>query len=187
MLLRGEAIRKKKSAHTSLHTYYSIVNHLNWSKLRPARAGVIPYIIQDGKILFAFGLDAQFRELTDFGGGVSYKKDKTAVVGALREFREESLGIFQELEAKDVEDCFVMYNLNMMIIFLLVDVDPKDKNKLFHEHLQDEENPEVCDIVWLSEEELNESLNLKSRLIYVRVRDLIVGAGDFNYFLIPNN
>jgi len=183
MLSRGEAIQKKKSPHTSLHTYYSIVNHLNWSKLRPARAGVIPYIIKDSKVLFAFGLDAQFRELTDFGGGVSYKRDKTAVVGALREFSEESLGVFRDLEPKDVENCFVMYNINMMIIFLPVDVDPKDKNKLFHEYLQDEENPEVCDIVWLTEEELNESLNLKSRLIYVRVRDLIVGAGDFYHFL----
>ena len=27
-------------------------------------------------LLFGFGLDNTFRELTDFGGGVSYKKDK---------------------------------------------------------------------------------------------------------------
>jgi len=185
MLLRGEAIRKKRSAHTSLHTYYSVVNHLNWSKLRPARAGVVPYIIKEDNLLFAFGLDSKFRELTDFGGGVSYKRDKTAVVGALREFREESLGVFEDLDPKDVGECFVMYNTNMMIVFLPVDVNPKEKNKLFHEKLKEEEIPEVCDIIWLSEKELNESLNLKSRLIYVRVRDLIVGARDFYQFLTP--
>ncbi len=179
MLLRAEAIRKKQSAHT----YRSVIHHLHWAKVRPPRAGVIPYILSEKGLCFAFGLDTEFRELTDFGGGVSYKRDKTAIVGALREFREESLGVFEDLTPKDARECFVIYNAELMILFLHVNVDPKEKNVAFHERLKDEENPEVCDIVWLGEQELKQSLDPKSRLIYVRVRDLLVGAGEFYPFL----
>jgi len=179
MLLRGDVVRKKSTANT----FRGVIEHINWSKYRPQRAGVIPYITCGDKLLFALGLDANFRELTDFGGGVSYKKDKTAVVGALREFKEESLGIFGELTPKDVEKSIVVYNLEMMIIFYHTDVDPKDKNELFHDKLKKESNPEVCDVVWLNEEELNKSLDPKSRLIYLRVRHLLAGAGNFYAFL----
>jgi len=57
MLLRGDAVRKKRSAHT----FRGIIEHINWSKYQPQRAGVIPYIVNDHKILFAFGLDTKFR------------------------------------------------------------------------------------------------------------------------------
>ena len=179
MLLRAEAVRKKRSAHT----YRSIIHDLHWSKVRPPRAGVVPYIQTEKGLCFAFGLDTEFRELTDFGGGVSYKKDKTAVVGALREFREESLSVFEDLTVKDVSGCFVLYNTELMILFLRVYVNPKERNAAFHEKLKDEKTPEVCDIVWLGEQELSQSLDPKSRLLYVRVRDLLVGAGDFYPFL----
>lgn len=184
-------MRKKKSAHTfnhrnkSLKTYRSVVSHINWSKVRPARAGVIPYIRneKDDALVFAFGVDINFRELTDFGGGVSYKKDKSAVVGALREFREESLGVFGSFKPKDIGNCFVLYNLEMMIVFMLADVNPEEINQLFHEKLKDEKDPEVDDILWLPIKELQEGLKPTSRLIYDRVKDLLVKAGDFNAFL----
>jgi len=104
-------------------------------------------------------------------------------VGALREFKEESLGIFGELTVKDVEKSIVVYNKEMMIIFYRTDADPKDKNELFHVRLKKEPDPEVCDVVWLNEEELNKALDPKSRLIYLRVRYLLSGAGNFYPFL----
>lgn len=179
MLLKGEAVRKKGSAHT----FRGLIEHLNWTKYRPQRAGVIPYTVLEDKLLFAFGLDSNFRELTDFGGGVSYKKDKTAIVGALREFKEESLGIFGDLNPKDMGKSFVVYNSDMMIIFFRTEVDPKEKNTLFQDRLKEEENPEVCDVVWLNEEELRKSLDPKSRLIYLKVRHLLAGSGNFYDFL----
>lgn len=179
MLSLGEAIRKKQSAHT----YKSIIKHLNWSRVKPCRAGVIPYINTNKGLVFAFGLDTQYRELTDFGGGVSYKKDKTAVFGALREFKEESLGVFGDFIPKNVSNSFVIYNAEVMILFHQVDVEPETINKQFHEKLKNEENPEVCDIVWLGEEEFKKSLDPKSRLIYVLVRDLIVEAGEIVSYL----
>jgi len=179
MLLKEDGVRKKRPERA----FRAVIEHLNWTKYRPQRAGVIPYIVYEDKLLFAFGLDSKFRELTDFGGGISYKKDKTAVVGALRELKEESLGIFGDLKPKDLEKSFVVYNLEMMIVFYPIEADRKEKNNLFHERLKVEKNPEVCDIVWLNEEELRGSLDPKSRLIYLRVRHLLVGAGNFYDFL----
>jgi len=179
MLLKGNGVREKNTRCT----FRSVIKHLNWANYRPQRAGIIPYIIREDEILFAFGLDSKFRELTDFGGGISYKKDKTAVVGALRELKEESLGIFGDLKPKDLENSFVVYNLEMMIVFYLIEADPRGKNNLFHERLKAEKNPEVCDVVWLDEEELRRSLDPKSRIIYLRVRRLLAEAGNFYDYL----
>jgi len=179
MLSLGEAIRKKQSPHT----YKSVIKHLNWSRVKPSRAGVIPYINTSKGVVFAFGLDTQYRELTDFGGGVSYKKDKTAVIGALREFKEESLGVFGDFSPKSVSDSFVIYNSEIMILFHKVNVEPETINEQFHKKLKNEESPEVCDIVWLGEEEFRKSLDLKSRLIYILVHDLIAGAGEIINYL----
>jgi len=190
MLSKEESVRKKKSAHTFFHrkpseSYRSVVNHINWSKLQPSRAGIIPYIKneKDDTLIFAFGVDVNFRELTDFGGGVSYKKDKNAVVGALREFEEESLGVFGSFNPKDIGNCFVLYNLEMMIVFVLVDVNPEEINNIFHEKLKTETNPEVDDILWLPLNELQEGLKPTSRLIYERVKELLVKSGNFYPFL----
>jgi len=191
MLSLEESVRKKKSAHTfgyhntSLETYRSVVSHINWSKVQPLRAGVIPYIKneKDNTPIFALGVDVNFRELTDFGGGVSYKKDKNAIVGALREFREESLGVFGTFKPKDVSECFVLYNQSMMILFLLLEVEPEEINKAFHEKLKQESEPEVNGICWLPLCELQESLKPTSRLIYEKVKDLLIRGEDFSAFL----
>lgn len=179
MLSLEEAIRKKRSAHT----FRSVINNINWSKVKPHRAGVIPYISTEGGLIFAFGKDTEYRELTDFGGGVSYKRDKNAVNGALREFREESLCVFGDTKPKDVANSFVIYNSDLMILFYKVDVVPVEKNAEFHEKLKKEEEPEVCDIVWLGENELKKALDPKSRLIYILVRDILAGADNFFQFL----
>lgn len=179
MLSLEEAIQKKQSPHT----FRCIVNHINLSKVKPPRAGVIPYISTPQGLKYAFGLDTNYRELTDFGGGVSYKRDKTAINGALREFKEESLGVFGDYTPKDVMNNVVIYNKDLMIVFIPVDVSPKEKNALFHKRLEDEDNPEVCDIVWLSEDELDKALDSKSRLIYMLVKDLITNADNFSKLL----
>lgn len=191
MLSKGGSGKKKKRKSSfiyynkSLETYRSVVSHINWSNFRPARAGVIPYLRneKDDDLIFGFGVDVNFRELTDFGGGVSYKKDKSAIVGALREFHEESLGVFGSFTSKDVDKCFILYNIEMMILFLFLDCDPEEINKNFHERLKSEDKPEVDDISWISLKELQESLKPTSRLIYERVKDLLIKGGDFASFL----
>ena len=63
------------------------------------RAGVIVYVEIPGQhksqLFFCLGLDQRTGDITDFGGGVT-KKDPTALHAALREFHEETLGIFAD-------------------------------------------------------------------------------------------
>jgi hypothetical protein len=159
------------------------VGDLNFESYCPPRAGAIPYILRQGEIYFALGLDTQYSELTDFGGGVSYKNDGNAVEGALREFSEESLGVFGSVDRALLNQCMVVYNRQMMIVFVPFDVDPHEKSRLFHQLLPKEIEPEVSDILWLSEAELKTALEEKSRLLYIRVRKLLSKAGDFCSFL----
>lgn len=176
MLSKAENIRKKRGAHT----FSSLVRYLNWNKFKPSRAGIIPFTFtKDKTLLFGFGLDTKFRELTDFGGGVSYKKDKTALNGAIREFREESLNVFDSVSPEHLQNSLTLYTKNTLIIFLYVDVNPETINKTFYERVVNEKTPEVSDIVWLTEKELKVALQPKSRLIYVRVSHILKNAGNF--------
>jgi hypothetical protein len=182
MLTKADNIRKKQGAHT----FSSLVNHIHWNKLRPARAGIIPFTFsKDKTLLFGFGLDKIYRELTDFGGGVSYKKDKTALNGAIREFQEESLGVFGNVTQDQLKDSLVLYTKNTLIIFVYFDADPEAINNAFYDRIIHEKNPEVSDIVWLTEKELKVALQPKSRLIYVRVSHILKNAG--NYYNILNH
>jgi hypothetical protein len=202
MLLKPEAIRKKRSAHTATsvavqpsypiplptYAFKGLVKHLNWETYKPQRGGIIPYMVSsEGNLKFALGLDYVHKELTDFGGGISYKKDGDAVVGSIREFDEESLGVFGEVKKEDLENCLTIYSNEMMIIFLKVDVNASEINKLFYQKLKQESEPEVCDIVWLEKKELKKSLEPSSRLVYVRVRYLLSKAEDFYSYLIEDS
>jgi hypothetical protein len=176
MLSKAENIRKKQGAHT----FSSYVKHLNWYKLRPPRAGIIPYTFkQDKTLLFGFGLDKTYRELTDFGGGVMYKKDKTALNGAIREFQEESLDVFGPIPPERLQNSLVLYTKNILIVFLYVDVDPESINRAFYEKRDQQTFVEVSDIIWLSSSELKVALQPKSRLLYVRVNHILKNAGNF--------
>ena len=84
---------------------------------RPQRAGVIMYTIINDEVLFGMGLDTRTHDITDFGGGVSYKIDKNAIIGALREFREETLEIFNKINMDDIMNSKVIYDENNLIIF----------------------------------------------------------------------
>jgi len=56
------------------------------------RAGIIPYCIYNDEIHFALGVDGQYGELTDFGGGL--ERGENFIKTASRELLEESCGIF---------------------------------------------------------------------------------------------
>ena len=66
------------------------------------------------------GIDSKTKELTDFGGGVSYKKDANVIVGALREYNEETLSVYP-LSINDVQDSVALYDECCLVIFKKVD------------------------------------------------------------------
>ena len=126
---------------------------IQWSLYRPKRGGVIVYTNHNNKFQFALGLDRKSEELTDFGGGIRYSTDQVAYYGALRELKEESLGVFGDISQSVLQDAIVLCDLNMMIILIQLNVDPDSIVIDFNEKKKtiSSDKLENSTIVWLSE------------------------------------
>lgn len=160
------------------------VKNLNLNLVKPQRAGVLMYTIIDGELFFGFGIDAKFNEYTDFGGGIQYKKDINVIIGALREFHEETLAILPTISFNNVLDNVVLYNNQMLILFLYID-DLADISQKFNKALLNSKfkKKEVSSIKWISETSLKQMLNTLDSKIYERVRQFLLNSGDFYKFL----
>jgi hypothetical protein len=153
-----------------------LIKNYNLSS-RPQRAGVIIYYIDKNNLYFGFGVDSEYKELTDFGGHLDWN-DKNAITGGLREFKEESLGIFN-YQYNDVLNDVIIYDDKMVILFIKVGKTPEEINKEFKMKLKFAKKPEVNDIKWLSLDELKNELNNSYSKIYTRVKHHLSSAGDF--------
>ena len=170
-----ESQEKKPPRVRRAHTEY--VYRVDWNRFQPNRAGVIVYTIHDGRILFGLGLDRRYRELTDFGGGVRYTKDKSAVVGALREFMEESLYTFGAISPSDVCNSLVTYSPQTAILIVYIPCDPIESSIVFRERASVIDSPEVSEIVWLTHEEFAYTIRNGKTYggvrMYKRVREVL--------------
>lgn len=149
------------------------VKEIDWEKKKPPRAGIIVYNFYQDKVLLCMGVDRKTKELTDFGGGISYKLDKNAIRGAIREFTEESLGVFGEIEEKDLAECVVAYTCNMAIIFLPLACNPEEITKLFISRYSKEKVGEVSSLAWMEAKTFLTTL-YKKKKIYIRVYKLLM-------------
>lgn len=152
------------------------VNTVNTDELcmlrdNPIRAGAIIYTKKNGITYFCLGVDTESGNLTDFGGGV--KKDESVIDGSLRELAEESLGVFGVIELENLKKSLTFHTYNMAIVFIPLDISPREISQNFNEKISEKENPEVCDIVWLSTEEFLESVHGRGMKLYIRVRKLL--------------
>jgi len=160
---------------------------------RPQRAGVIMYTIIKDEVFFGMGLDTRTHDITDFGGGVSYKIDKNAIIGALREFREETLEIFNKINMDDIMNSKVIYDENNLIIFIYITYDPvkicykfnekynniiENTNNLF----KHKNKPEVCGIIWLNISEYNYSIKTIG-IMFTRVKKFLEKIDDITKIL----
>lgn len=148
-----------------------LLSRNNYSNIN-VRAGIIPYTMYDGKLYFGFGVDTTYGDLTDFGGGVQ-KSDKNPINGAIREFREESLGVFDPICDEDIYTKYMIYTDKILTILVYYDVNPKCIIDNFRQKVSSIEKPEVKDIIWLSKEDLLNSVLGKGSRIYYRVRHLL--------------
>lgn len=124
------------------------------------RCGVIPYTVVNNIVYFLCAIDTKTGDYCDFGGGV--KRTETAIEGGIREFREESISIFEE----DVYSANTYINTaaidddrrEMSIIFLPLQSEWFDTcGKLFNEAKKRSKEPlEVSDVEWLKEDEFYE-------------------------------
>lgn len=123
------------------------------------------------KRIFGFGIDSKFGTLTDFGGGIKYKIDGNPVSAALRELKEESLGLF-DFDKESIQDCCCIYNNQILIIFIPIILNPAVTNLFFNSLLSNAVNPEVSKLVWVNEKELIQKLK-RPYVIFEPVRSLI--------------
>lgn len=162
----------------------TFVSNIDVALIRPSRAGIIMYTSFHGQIYLGVGLDAQSHDLTDFGGRVQYAIDGNAICGAIREFEEETLHIFDPLTEEMLSHSPVIYDRHNLIIFLHLDIHPDVISKAFQDafHKQCHRRVEVCGITWLSWAEFQHCLFFRSNF-FVRVEKFLRRAGDFSYLL----
>lgn len=161
------------------------VKNINLECVRPERAGIILYTKIDGAVYMGFCVDSKSHDLTDAGGRVN-ESDSNVIEGAIREFEEETLEIFDPIKFNDIKDCPVIYDDQNLIIFMHINVDPNMVSQAFYEsYLKTPKRrnyPEVCAITWITWEEFQYCLN-KNGIIYFRVQKFLKRVGDFSYLL----
>lgn len=143
------------------------VLELTWTR----RAGVIPYTCVNNKLYFLLGKDTKTKELTDFGGGV--KLTETSLKGAVREFKEETSGIFGK-NVYDITNFLTSFALtdgkNMTIVFLYID---DGWMRIAKQKFAERKNREICELQWISEEEFRNLINSSSVVIWSKVRKFL--------------
>jgi len=143
-------------------TFKQPVRNLNKKNTEDiVRAGIIPYRYSKNGLIFLMGVDKKFKEITDFGGGYNRKKDKNKVDTALREFKEETLGIFGEITREQIQDSLAIINNKNLIIFLHMPILEKETIQLFEEKHKKVKYSEIETLVWLNLEEFENLVNEK--------------------------
>jgi len=122
--------------------YINRVKNIMFEELQIKRAGIIPFTLIDGQPLFYMGIDTVCGELTDFGGSLWKEIKETPLACAIREFDEESLGVFPKI---DLENALCIYDVYRLVIFMLVPIN--DYNELFQQKfIELKDKPEVCGV-----------------------------------------
>lgn len=165
-----------------------------WPEYNIIRAGVIPYVVIGNRVMFCLGVDKETQELTDFGGGVR-ENDGDAVTAALREFREESKGVFGEenyqKEAYTNSLCLVKQfswrnkpNQHMMIILQQVDESYLNQSEDSFADLPLLPRDEVSAILWCHENVFRELVYTPQiTRMYSRVKRFIANCISFGRLL----
>ena len=161
------------------------VKNINLECVKPERAGIIIYTVVDGAVYFGLCVDAKWHDLTDAGGRVN-ESDRDVIQGAIREFEEETLGIFEPIKFDHIKDCPVIYDDQNLIIFMYLDLDPNLISEAFLESYNQTPKrrnyPEVCGITWITWEEFQHCLH-QNGILYSRVQRFLKRVGDFSYLL----
>lgn len=132
------------------------------------RGGVIPYIYENGAQYWCLGLDRASGQFSDFGGRIV--RGESALDGSLREFREESLGVF-EGRMKNLSGSTCVTDSNTLIIFSEVEIGREESLSKFRELATD--NSEMSDIVWVDRKRLEGILKEPFKM-YQKVRSLFL-------------
>jgi hypothetical protein len=155
--------------------------------ITPERAGVILYTVHQKQLYIGMAVDSASHDLTDFGGRIYYDADLNCITGSLREFHEETLGIFDPISPDLVDDYTTVYDNNNLIMFLHININPNTVSEKFltihnkHVTLMGDSahrNLEVCGITWLTISTFIAAVG-KYGTIYERVRKVLQHVKDW--------
>lgn len=179
----GGVKRKEKVPRKVIKT---IVRDINFDFIKPRRSGVILYNTDtEGILRFALGVDTASGDITDFGGRCELS-DTNCVHTALRELSEETLNLFENIDASLLNDQLAIYDNNDMLIFVNID---DDINKIVDEfaelhkaHTSKGLKSEVSAIKLFTRDEFKKLVFRKSEStnqLYYKVRTLLYNSSDF--------
>lgn len=152
-----------------------------------SRAGIIPYCIWKNQIYILMGIDKDSGDLSDFGGGVKLKENFTSA--AIREFNEETCGIFRNNITKEhlFKSPVVInkitkdyeYSPNHAIYFVEISNQYLDcAENLFERRSRkfkyDNDCNEMTGLKWLTQDEFRDNIYGKSQLIWSRIKKHIL-------------
>lgn len=171
-----------------------IIKNIDWEKEKQTRAGVIPYLRKDNLSYFNLGKDAKYKSLTDCGGGKNHG-DLTILHTAIREWTEESLGIYGYNDTNaliNIDDeklnnslCIRSDNMIIIMIELNSNVDMEDVSTEFILRAKKEFELENSELVWLDHNTFYKAI--KDRIgpkFYILVRILISKIIDELYDIL---
>jgi hypothetical protein len=136
------------------------------SQVHVYRCGVIPYVIDSktGMLYYLLARHRDSHELGDFGGGV--RRTEYALAGGLREFGEESRGIFDATytNVNDRAGDVAILDSNMAILFVPLKNDwleraPREFIKsLSSQSRSKKSSNEISELIWVNELEFQQLL-----------------------------
>ena len=186
-LSQVQGIQNNQNIHNTLsqddNCKVEYVRKLNLNTFRPLRAGVIVYTIYKGKTYFILGIDTASGNITDFGGGISFKREN-AITGGLREFSEETLGIFGSIDVDEIKNCVSVHNDKEVIIFVPFKINIESKYLEFMSRVKQVENPEVMDLFILNKKQfisLIDGRDINGITMYDKIRNLLSLGKNKNF------
>jgi hypothetical protein len=160
------------------------IKNIDWNLQKQRRSGVVVYTTYKKEnslkpeLMFLLGIDTQSGNITDFGGGIKSRRE-SPLKGGLREFQEESLGIFGNIIENELDEQIVIYTDQNMIIFIHIDFDIDDTMLEFNKRVSIIKDVEVNSIILMTEIQfvtLLEGSTLNNRIMYTKVREILAPA-----------
>mgnify|MGYP000845353003 CR=1 FL=1 len=162
------------------------VRDINWNNPKFIRAGVIPFVEEKGVRFFAFGVENGVAAIGDFGGHRE-KKDFDALDSAIREYQEECLNVFGEINRNMLQDYFAMEGNDTVEILLPVSGPFYQYTEKFNNLVGSNTDHEVQNVIWLSRKQLLTAISspeesymgTKIYHMYNRVRDTLQANREY--------
>ncbi len=145
------------------------------------RCGIVPCKKINGKLIMAFGIDRDSGDISNYSGKPIIT-DGGPINASIREFMEETYGVFGCPTAESLTDSFCIYNDTELIIFAMTDWNSDEVCRKFNRiKTSDSEMSELC---FLTANDLMLALaESGTSKFYDRVRNLFVDAILNNGFI----